>query len=53
MKHFPSLPVIDEEILQDEIARAGFIACVLQHGEEFSGESGKREHTGKNEGGSV
>ena len=53
MKHFPSLPVIDEETLQDEIARAGFIACVLQHGEEFSGESGKREHTGKNEGGSV
>ena len=53
MKHFPSLPVIDEETLQDEIARAGFIACVLQHGEEFSGDSGKREHTGKNEGGSV
>ena len=53
MKHFPSLPVIDEETLQDEIARADFIACVLQHGEEFSGESGKREHTGKNEGGSV
>ena len=53
MKHFPPLPVIDEEILQDEIARAGFIACVLQHGEEFSGESGKRGHTGKNEGGSV
>ena len=53
MKHFPSLPVIDEEILQDEIARAGFIACVLQHGEEFSGELGKRGHTGKNEGGSV
>ena len=53
MIHFPLLPVIDEETLQDEIAREGFIACVLQHGEEFSGESGKREHTGKNEGGSV
>ena len=31
MKHFPSLPVIDEETLQDEIAKEDFIARVIEH----------------------
>jgi len=54
MKHFPSLPVIDEETLQDELARADFIARVLHYGEKQGvNESEKKEHTGKNEGGSV
>ena len=31
-KHFPALPVIDEEQLQDEKAREGFIARVIEQG---------------------
>lgn len=34
MQYFPSLPVIDEEALQDEIVRQDFIACVIQYGEK-------------------
>jgi uncharacterized protein YbbK (DUF523 family) len=32
MKRFPSIPVIDEEALQDEKIRKDFIARVLEHG---------------------
>ncbi len=31
MKHFPDIPVIDEEQLQDEQTRENFIACVREH----------------------
>ena len=34
MQYFPSLPVIDEEALQDEIVRQDFVACVIQYGEK-------------------
>ena len=32
MQYFPSLPVIDEEALQDEIVRQDFVARVIQYG---------------------
>ncbi len=34
MQYFPSLPVIDEEALQDEIVRQDFVARVIQYGEK-------------------
>ena len=34
MQYFPSLPVIDEEELQDEIVRQDFVARVIQYGEK-------------------
>ena len=34
MQYFPSLPVIDEEALQDEIVRQDFIARVIQYEEK-------------------
>ncbi len=34
MQYFPSLPVIDEEALQDEIVRLDFVARVIQYGEK-------------------
>jgi uncharacterized protein YbbK (DUF523 family) len=30
MQHFPHIPVIDEEQLQDKILRENFIACVIE-----------------------
>ena len=34
MQYFPSLPVIDEEALHDEIVRQDFVARVIQYGEK-------------------
>lgn len=34
MQYFPSLPVIDEEALQDEIVRQDFVARVIQYEEK-------------------
>ena len=34
MQYFPSLPVIDEEALQDEIVQQDFVARVIQYGEK-------------------
>ena len=34
MQYFPSLPVIDEEALQDEIVRQDFVARVIQYREK-------------------
>ena len=34
MQYFPSLPVIDEEALQDEIVRQDFVTRVIQYGEK-------------------
>ena len=34
MQYFPSLPVIDEEALQDEIVWQDFVARVIQYGEK-------------------